>query len=126
MDVLIRFVFSIEEIKNMMDTNFEIDNIDDEILKKLIDILKMNKCSNDEVRNILISNPFYLSRNCTAVMGLIDEMKKFGLVSLNTIFDSNPFILNLEDSDFLELIRNKKSEGLNDLEIKDFICYDLV
>lgn len=126
MDILIKFGFSIEEIKNMMDTNLDIDNIDDEILKSLIDILKENACSEDEVRNILISNPFYLSRNYDTVVKLIDAMKDYGLVSLNTIFDTNPFILNLEDNDFLELIRNKKNEGLSDLEIKDFISYDLV
>lgn len=126
MDILIKFGFSIEEIKNMMDTNLDIDNIDDEILKSLIDILKENACSEDEVRNILISNPFYLSRNYDTVVRLIDAMKDYGLVSLNTIFDTNPFILNLEDNDFLELIRNKKNEGLSDLEIKDFISYDLV
>lgn len=126
MDVLIRFGFSIEEIKNMMDTNLDIDDIDDDVLKRLISILKENNCSEDEVRNILISNPFYLSRSCDEIVKLINAMKKFGLVSLNTIFDTNPFILNLEDNDLLELIRNKKSEGFNDLEIRDFICYDLV
>lgn len=126
MDVLIRFGFSIEEIKNMMDTNLNIDNTADEELKKLIRILRENSCSEDEVKNVLISNPFYLSRNYYEIVKLIDVMKEFGLISLNTLFDSNPFILNLEEGDFLELIKNKQREGFNDIEIRDFICYDLV
>lgn len=126
MDVLIRFGFSIEEIKNMMDTNLNIDRADDKELKCLLDILKENNCNEEEIRNILISNPFYLSRNYDEIVKLIDTMKSFGLIALNTLFDSNPFILNLNNNDFLELVNVKKSEGFNDMEIKDFIYYDFV
>ena len=58
MDVLIRFGFSIEDIKNMMDTNIEIDNINDNNLSMLINILKNIGCCDMQIKNILVANPF--------------------------------------------------------------------
>lgn len=126
MDVLIRFGFSIEEIKNMMDTNIDIDNINDEILMKLIAILKDNGCSDLKIKNILLANPFYLSKSVEGMENLVEAMKGIGLDYLEMIFESNPFILNMEKEDFVELVDKKKKEGFNEAEIKSFICYDLI
>jgi len=62
MDVLIRFGFSIEEIKNMMDTNILIDTVKEDNLIELINILKRLGCKDSVIKNILVANPFYLNR----------------------------------------------------------------
>ena len=126
MDVLIRFGFSIEDIKNMMDTNIEIDNINDNNLSMLINILKNIGCFDMQIKNILVANPFYLNRKEEDVRKLINKMEKINMNNLQTVFDSNPFLLNLDVKEFDSIVRRKKSEGLDDDEIVDFICYELV
>ena len=60
MDTLVRYGFSIEDIKNMMDSNQEIENIEDSVILKLIKLLENENCSQDSIKNIFITNPFYL------------------------------------------------------------------
>lgn len=126
MDVLIRFGFSIEEIKNMMDTNIEIDNIDDDNLNKLINILEEIGCKSMQIKNILVANPFYLNKKESDVKLLISKMYEIRLNNLQTIFDSNPFLLNFDVKEFEEIVKTKRDEGLDDTEIADFISYELI
>ena len=126
MDILIRFGFTIEEIKNLMDTNINIDNLDEKNIERLIIILTENNCSKKEIKNILISNPLYLNRSEKEITDLIKALKAFNINNLQTLFDSNPFILNL-DKEELQFIKKKKiSEGLTNEEVIDFICYELI
>lgn len=126
MDILIRFGFTIEEIKNMMDTNINIDNLDEKNIERLIIILTENNCSKKEIKNILISNPLYLNRSEKEITDLIKALKAFNIHNLQTLFDSNPFILNLDKEELQFLIKTKISEGLTNEEVIDFICYELI
>ena len=126
MDILIRFGFNIEEIKNMMDTNINIDNLDEKNIERLIIILTENNCSKKEIKNILISNPLYLNRSEKEITDLIKALKAFNINNLQTLFDSNPFILNLDKEELQFLIKTKISEGLTNEEVIDFICYELI
>ena len=63
MDVLIRFGFTIDEIKSMMDANDEIETLPDKELYELIEILEKVGCETHHIKNIFLCNPFYLSRN---------------------------------------------------------------
>ena len=60
------------------------------------------------------------------VRKLINKMEKINMNNLQTVFDSTPFLLNLDVKEFDSIVRRKKSEGLDDDEIVDFICYELV
>ena len=126
MDVLIRYGFSIEEIKNIMDTNILMSNIEDTDIYTLIDILTNNGCINTQIRNIFICNPFYLSRNINDINELISKLKSFGFTELNYLFDSNPYILNLNASDIDCIYNEKKNTGMSDEEIRDYINYNIV
>lgn len=126
MDVLIRYGFSIEEIKNMMDTNYLINNIDDNDIYTLIDILGSVGCMNNQIRNIFICNPFSLSRNTYEVSELISKLKEYGFSELNYLFDSNPYILCLNSSDIELLYNEKKNESLSDEDFRDYINYNII
>lgn len=114
MDTLVRYGFSIEDIKNMMDSNQEIENIEDSVILKLIKLLENENCSQDSIKNIFITNPFYLNRDVKEVEGLFKELKKNGIKKLNILFDMNPYLLNLNDTDLKNLIISKN------LKSKDF------
>lgn len=126
MDVLIRYGFSIEEIKNMMDTNYLINNIEDNDIYTLIDILGSVGCMNNQIRNIFICNPFSLSRNTYEVSELISKLKEYGFSELNYLFDSNPYILCLNSSDIELLYNEKKKESLSDEDFRDYINYNII
>ena len=126
MDVLIRYGFSIEEIKNMMDTNNSIEEINDKDIYELIDILEKLGCDFNSIKNIFICNPFYLSRNVNDINNLIKKLYEIGCSHLNILFDSNPYILNISDIDIDKLYNEKKEEGLNESEIVDYINYNII
>lgn len=126
MDALIRFGLSIEEIKNMMDANILIDGSSTDILEKLIDILREIGCSSLQIKNILITNPFYLNRTNLEVASLIDTLREMNFTNLDVVFDTNPFLLNFDGDEIKNIALDKKIEGLNDIELRDFIVYELI
>ena len=76
MDILIRYGFSIEEIKNMMDANDELESIRDQNILELINMLIDIGCHEEHIMNIFNCNPFVLSRNIKEVKALISKLKK--------------------------------------------------
>ena len=126
MDVLIRFGFTIDEIKNMMDTNDLIEGIEDKEIYNLIDILKKVGCTESHIKNIFLCNPFYLSRGVNEVNDLIKKLYEIGFSNLYLLFDSNPYILNLSDEEIENLYELKIAEGLKKEEFIDFINYNTI
>ena len=126
MDVLIRYGFTIEEIKNMMDSNISIESVDDKDIYELIDLLGSVGCLNNHIRNIFISNPFYLSRKTTDIKKLIEKFYDLNFNNLYILFDSNPFILNLDCDEIDEIYNTKKNEGLSDDEIIDYFNLNII
>lgn len=111
MDTLVRYGFSIEEIKNMMDSNQEIEKLNDKKISKLISILEKNNCNKDIIKNIFITNPFYLNKNPYEIEETIKEFKKIGIENINLLIDSNPYIININKERIKIIIENlKKSQ----------------
>ncbi len=126
MDVLIRFGFTIDEIKSMMDTNNLIDSVSDKDIYELIDILEKAGCQDSHIKNIFLCNPFYLTRDVLEVNHFIQKLYEIGLSSLFVLFDSNPYILNMSDRDLDQFYHEKIKEGMNKEEILDTINYSMV
>lgn len=126
MDVLIRFGFTIDEIKNMMDTNTSIDSILDKEIFELINILEKIGCSRDVIRNIFICNPFYITRSVNEVNDLIKKLFEIGFTDLDLLFDTNPYILNMTDEDVSKLYDKMSTEGLEKDEIINYINYNII
>ncbi len=126
MDVLIRFGFTIDEIQSMMNTNDSIDTVSDKDIYELIDILKNAGCNDSHIKNIFLCNPFYLTRDVLKVHRFIQKLYEIGCSSLYLLFDSNPYILNINDVDLDRLYNKKMQEGFSREEIIDFINYDRI
>ena len=121
MDVLIRFGFTIDEIKIMMDTNGAIGEVSDSSIYELIDILKSVGCKENHIKNIFLCNPFYLVRDISEVHTLIEKLYEYGLSFLYILFDSNPYLLNMTAKDFEDFYQSKVQEKMNKDEILDYI-----
>ncbi len=104
------------DIKEMLETFPNIKDIDENNIKKLITILKRVGCSNRTIKDIIISNPFYLDRLDTDIIKLIQKLESIGLENLNILFDTNPYLLNkdaFEIDDFIkEHIQNYSLEEI--------------
>ena len=122
MDVLIRYGFSIEEIKYMMDTNQEIETVPDQNIYDLIDILGKVGCMSNHIKNIFLCNPFYLNRNPQDIEMLTKKLYNIGLENLYVVFDTNPFILNLNEYDIEKII--KKKNGFSQKDIIKYFYYE--
>ena len=81
-------------------------------------ILKKNNCDENQIINIISSNPMYLDKTNDIVLRLISKLKSYGFSMLNILFDSNPYILNLEVFEIENYINNRLDSGE---ELEDII-----
>jgi len=126
MDILIRYGFTIEEIKIMMDTNSSIEDMNEENVKSIINILENINCSKGEIKNILICNPFCITNSVIDINNLINKLNNIGINKLNILVSTNPYILNISDKELDKLYNIKVKEGLNKEEIIDYINYNII
>ncbi len=123
MDVLIRYGFSMEEIKNMMENNDEIERIPDKNIYDIIDILGSVGCLSNHIKNILYSNPFCLSRNPKDIKDLIKQLEDLRLTHLEILFDSNPDLLNIGENEIQRIKKQKEKEGYSEEQLKEYFYY---
>ena len=126
MDILMRYGFSIEEIKNMMDANDDLENISDHSILELINILIDTGCHEEHIMNIFNCNPFVLSRNTDEIKSLIKKLKKLELKHLYLVFDSNPHVLNMNESDIERICKEQSEAGLSSEEIVDYFYHNII
>mgnify|MGYP005959727277 FL=1 len=121
MEELYRIGISENTIKNMLELVPTILEMSEgEITEKEL-ILKKINCDENQVINIISSNPMYLDRTNDGVLRLISKLKSYGFSMLNILFDSNLYILNLEVFE----IENYINGRLNNEEVLEDIIDDL-
>ena len=121
MDILIRYGFSIEEIKNMMDTNTELQNIKDQDILELINFLTSVGCHEEHIMNIFTCNPFVLNRDIDELKKLIDTLNKLKIKKLDNIFDINPYLLNMTNKEIETFYKENIDKGLTHKEIEKLL-----
>lgn len=121
MDILIRYGMSIEEIKNMIDSNPEINNIEDKVIASIIDYLQEIGCRNNIIMNILITNPFVLTRSLEEIKKEIEKLQEIGITNIELLLDKNPYLLNFNYKEIDSIERYQRKLGLKDEEIRKLI-----
>lgn len=98
-------------IKNIIEIIPELkDMTSKEVIDKKIILEKIN-CNNNQIINIISSNPQYLNRTNGEIMSLIQKLIDLGFDTLNILFDSNPYILNLEPFEIDNYINSRMHKG---------------
>ena len=121
MEELFNLGISDTTIKCMIELNPNIKEMSSEQIKEKEIILEKINCSSNQIRNIISSNALYLDRTNDEVIKLINTLIKYNFKTLNILFDSNPFILNLEPFEIENYIQNRINNG----EILEDIIDDL-
>lgn len=106
-------------IKSMIELVPEIKEMSSEEINNKEKLLQEVGCSNNIIRNIISSNPLYLGLADSDVKELFDYLKECGFSSLNILFDSNPYILNLEPFEIRDYINRRKDKGEDISDIVD-------
>ena len=120
MDVLTRYGFTFEELNYMLESNDDINKLNESDIYEKIDILGKVGCMSDHIKNIFICNPYYLTRNSKEITKLINKLYEIGLNNLYIIFDSNPYILNYNIKDIDEIISGFKKKKINPYDIVNY------
>ena len=106
-------------LKCMVEMNPEILEMSKNEINEKQNILKRINCTNREILNIISSNALMLSRTNSGLTNLINYLEEIGFDNLNILFDSNPYILNLEPFEIENYINSKKEEGMSLEDIVD-------
>ena len=96
MEELYNLGLSHNTIKTMVEMNEEIKEISQQEVQEKEIILKKLNCSENQIINIISCNSIFLTRTNEEIIKLINCLYKYGFDNLNILFDSNPYILNLE------------------------------
>lgn len=120
MDVLTRYGFTFEELNYMLESNDDINKLNESDIYEKIDILGKVGCMSDHIKNIFICNPYYLTRSSKDINKLIDKLYDVGLSNLFIIFDSNPYILNYSSKDIDDLVNLNRKKKINASDIVNY------
>ena len=108
-----------KDINNILEMNKDL--VDYEEYGKNVEVLRMIGCEDKEIRNIIISNPNFIIRSNSDVVKLIKAFNNYGFTDLDVLFDSNPYLLNLDDFELRDFFKEKESEGLSKDDIIDLV-----
>ena len=111
MEELYNLGISDTTLKCMIEINPEILEMSNNEINDKKDILKRINCTDREILNIISSNALMLSRTNSGLIDLINYLKELGFNNLNILFDSNPYILNLEPFEIKRYIDDKLNDG---------------
>ena len=117
-------------LKSMIEINPEILLLSDMEIENKLNILKSIGINDSMLKNIICSNPMYLSRLDEDIILLINKLLTIGFTSINILIDSNPYILNLDDFEIEEYINKRlKDESLDsivdDLESNPYLFNEI-
>lgn len=112
MEELINLGISMTTLSAMYELNPEIKNISNNEVKEKIALLKLIHCTDNQIINIISSNSLYLNKTKEEYLKLINYLNNLNFNTLNILFDSNPYILNLEPFEIENYINNKKENGI--------------
>lgn len=110
-----------EDFKNVLDANPFIEKLDDLEIENNINFLKEVDCSYEQMKNIIIFNPWLFNRSYDELNKLKNKLISIGITNLNITFDTQPLLLNKEIFELDDFINEQIKKGLEINEIADII-----
>lgn len=110
-----------EDFKNVLDANPFIEKLDDLEIENNINFLKEIDCSYEQLKNIIVFNPWLFNRSYDELNKLKNKLISIGITNLNITFDTQPLLLNKEIFEIDDFINEQIKKGLEINEIADII-----
>ena len=121
MEELIKLGIDNNELEKIISGVNNINLLSNDEVKDKINYLISLNASIEEIKNIIICNPSYLDRLDKDVKNLVNCLIKYGFINLNTLFDSNPLILNLEVYEIENYINERLKNDTLEIIVNDLI-----
>lgn len=99
------------ELEYMLEVNPKLKELSCNEVKKHIDILKQINLKDDQIKEIFISCPLYLSRNVENVLNLFQKLLSYKIKNLNYFIEADPFILLRDDYEIDEYVKVQTNLG---------------
>lgn len=126
MNELLLFGINEEEIKEINEKSNILKEVTDNEIKDRINLLREINCEDKIIKNIIISNPDYLNRSVDDILKLIKKLLELNIERIDITFDGNPWLLNKDDFEIDEFIKEKKESGMDYEDILDLIDSGMV
>lgn len=126
MNELLLFGINEEEIKEINEKSNVLKDVTDKEIKDRINLLREINCEDKIIKNIIISNPDYLNRSVDDILKLIKKLLELNIERIDITFDGNPWLLNKDDFEIDEFIKEKKESGMDFEDILDLIDSGMV
>lgn len=126
MNELLLFGINEEEIKEINEKSNVLKEVTDKEIKDRINLLREINCEDKIIKNIIISNPDYLNRSVDDILKLIKKLLELNIERIDITFDGNPWLLNKDDFEIDEFIKEKKESGMDYEDILDLIDSGMV
>ena len=118
-EYLINLGISKNTIIGMLEMNPSIKELDKSYIENKIYVLKNIKCTNAQIIDIITSNSLFFNTSEEDNIKLFNYLHKLGFDNLNILFDSNPYILNLEIYEIENYVNNLLNKGIKLEDIVD-------
>lgn len=121
MDYLYNLDLNENEILDIVDANGEVKDLSEEDIIKYIYILIDVGCTQNQIHNIVTSNPFYFSRDINDVGKFLRRLNSLNVSDLADVLDSNPWLLNKDSFELDEFLMNEKNTDSLDEILERFL-----
>lgn len=121
MDFLYNLDISEKEIMEMIRNNKELLFLDDEKIKEVIYFLVKCGCTQKNIRNIIVANPYCFGRDVSDMEEAVDKIKGLGINDIDMFLENNPWFLSKDGFEIDEFITEKKNEGMEKEDILDML-----
>ena len=110
-----------EELLELLEQNNKVIKLTEEDLLISINILKNIGCNDLQIKDIIITNPWYLTRSYDDTINLINKLTEIGIKNLNNLFDNYPLLLNKDDFEIQEFVDKCLKNNMDKNDIIDII-----
>lgn len=110
-----------EELIELLEQNNKVIKLTEEDLLISINILKNIGCNDLQIKDIITTNPWYLTRFHDDIINLINKLTEFGIDNLDNLFDNYPMLLNKDDFEIQEFIDKCLKNNMDKNDIVDII-----
>lgn len=124
MEILFELGISDNDLKFILEQCPNIVDMEKDEIKEKIDILTYVGCKERHIKNIIVSNPYYLDRFNEDLLKLISYLKQIGFTNIYLLFEANPYFLNKDAFEIIEYVDKKIKIGMSLEDIVDEIESD--
>lgn len=120
MEYLINY-FDKAEVIELLNMNPDIETLEKETANFFFETLKGLGYGEEKIKNIVLANPFSITKDSDDLKNLIESLKSLDRDYLHYIFYDNPWLLNKDAFEVEAFLKEKQAIGWDIEDIVEYI-----